>query len=96
LTAELEHPLAVPGGNEVERIRARMRDPRPLRVRVEVRDVHEPRTPAVGCRRHLACHLLLAKSGADRDDLALLDVRSDSDGELGETSGAGGVQGARV
>ena len=44
LPAELEHPVAEPAGNEVECLRARMLDPRALRIRVEVRDVHEART----------------------------------------------------
>ena len=98
LPAELEHPVAEPAGNEVERLRARMLDPRALRVRVEVRDVHEARTAPVGRRRHLARHLLLAERGADGDELVLLDVRAEHDGELGESGGCGacGGHGGRV
>ena len=87
LAAELEHPVAVPAGNEVECLRARVLDSRALRVRVEVRDIHEAGTAPVGRRRHLARHLLLAERSADRDELVLLDVRAEHDGELGESGG---------
>ena len=62
-----------------------MFDPRSLRVSVEVRDIDETRAAPVGRRRHLARHLLLPERGADGDELVLLDVRAEHDGQLGES-----------
>ncbi len=90
LAPELEHPVAVPAGHEVERLLPCVLDPRALHVRVEVRHVDEAgAVPVRGCC-HLSCHLLLAEGGADGDELILLDVRAEDDGELCELGGACG------
>ena len=76
-----------------------MLDPRALRVRVEVHDVDEAGTVPVGRRRrHLTRHLLLAQRRADADELVLLDVRAEHDGELCKSGGWGacGWHGGRV
>src|SRR4029450_3388025 len=68
LSSELETPLPVPAGDEVERISAGMLDARALRIRVEIRDVHEACPAPVRRRSHLARHLLLADGRPYRDD----------------------------
>ncbi len=90
LPAELEHPVAVPAGNEVERLLSRVLDPCTLHVRVEVRHVDEARSVPVGGGCDLTRHLLLAEGGADGDELILLHVGAEDDGELCELGGACG------
>jgi hypothetical protein len=82
LTAELEHALAVPGGDELERVVRRELDARALDERVEVRDVDEARSPSVTGGGEGTRQLLLSDVGADRENLAGLDVRAEADGEL--------------
>src|SRR4029079_10531852 len=93
LPAELEHPLAVPRRDEVERVLLGVEDPRALDVHVEVDRVHEPRPVAVRARGQGADHLLLADLGVDGDDLPGLYVRAEADGEVGEALERRGVEG---
>ena len=59
-------------------------DPGALDPRVEPRDVHELRAVLVRALRDRADQVLLAWLAADRDDLPLLDVGAEADGEVGE------------
>ena len=63
-----------------------------LTCRSKYVDVDEARAVAVGARRERAHHLLLAELGADRDDLARLDVGGEADDEVGEALPGGGVE----
>ena len=79
LVAQREHPLAVPGRHELERLRARVLDPGALDVGVEPADVDELRAVPVRARRQRAHEVLLAGLAADRDDLVLLHVGAEAD-----------------
>ena len=79
LVTEREDPLAVPGGDEFQRLRVGAREACVLDVRVEVAHVNEARPVAVGACCQCPGHLFLADLSADRDDLALLNVGAEAD-----------------
>jgi hypothetical protein len=81
----LEHTLAMPLGNEAERVRVGILDPHALHVRIEVHDVDELGATLVGRLGGRTRLLLVADLGPDQNDLAILHVRP-MDGELGETA----------
>ena len=96
LVAERQHALAVPGGHELERLRARVLDPRALDVRIEPADVDELRAVPVGARGERAHEVLLAGLAADGDDLVLLHVGAEADDEVGEAREGGVVHPQQV
>ena len=77
-------PLPVPLGDEVERRRVGVLDPRALDVRVEPADVDELRAAPVRGRGERAHEVLLARLAADGHDLAGLHVGAEADDEVGE------------
>ncbi len=83
LLGVLEHTLAKPLGNEVERLRVGVLDAHALHVRIEVRDVDELGAALVGRLGGRTRLLLEADLGRDQHDLAFLHVRP-VDRELGE------------
>jgi hypothetical protein len=82
LAADLQSPLAVPRGHELERLVRRVLDPGPFDERIEVRDVDEPGSVPVGGRGDRARQRFLSELAADRDDLIRLHVCAEADGEL--------------
>jgi hypothetical protein len=73
---ELLQALAVPGWDELERVRVGVLDPGTLDVGVEVRDVDEEGPALVGGRGGGAHRLLLPELGGDPENLTGLDVRA--------------------
>ena len=87
--AEREQALAVPVGDEVEVLLARVLDAGALDPRVEPLDVDELRAAPVGALRDRADHVLLAGLAGDRDHLAGLDVGAEADDDVGEAAKRG-------
>src|SRR5919204_18979 len=79
LVAELQRPLAVPGGDEVEHVFRGVLDSCALEMRVPVVDVDELRAPAVSARGECARELLLPQACTDVEDLSRLDVGAEVD-----------------
>ena len=91
LVAQREHAGAVPLGDELERLLARVLDPRALDPRVEPGDVDEPRAVAIGAGGDRAHQRLLTGLAADGDDLVVLNVGAEADDEVGEALERGGI-----
>jgi hypothetical protein len=87
--AEREQPLAVPVGDEVEVLLARVLDASALDPRVEPLDVDELRAAAVGALRDRPDHVLLAGLTGDGDHLAGLHVGAEADDDVGEATERG-------
>ena len=86
MLAERPHPVAVPRRHEVERLLGRVEHARTLQMNVEDREIDEPRLLPVGNIRDGAREILLARLGADRQNLARLDVGAESHHQLGQAS----------
>ena len=94
--AEREQALAVPVGDEVEVLLARVLDAGALDPGIEVLDVDELGAVAVRARRDGADHELLARLAGDRDDLPGLHVGAESDDHVGEALEGGVVHAPRL
>ena len=86
-----EQALAVPVGDEVEVLLARVLDAHALDPRVEVLDVDELGAAAVCALRDRPDQVLLAGLAGDGDDLARLHVGSEADDDVGEAAKRGVV-----
>jgi hypothetical protein len=84
LLAVLEHALAVPRGDEVERVVGGVLHARPADMRVEVGEIDEARAVAVAARGDRACRRLAPDLAPQLDDLARLDVGAEADDEIRE------------
>ncbi len=84
LIAERDDAVAEPRRDEVERVLGGVQQALALDVQVEVRHIGELRAVTVGAGGQRARDLLLADLGSDRDDLARLNVRAESDEQVGE------------
>src|SRR5439155_15317681 len=80
-----EDPLAVPRRHELQRVLRRVGDAGALDPRIEPLHVDEARSQAIGLGGDRARQRLLARLTTDHDDLAGLDVRAETYGELRET-----------
>ena len=84
LVTQREHAVAEPRWDEVERLGRRVQGASALQIRVEDGEVDVPGTPFVGDLGDGAGQRLLARLGADGDDLIGLDVGAEADDQLGE------------
>jgi hypothetical protein len=93
LLAERQHPITEPRGDEVERRGLGMERAGALEIEVEDRQVDVLGPLLVGDLGHRASQRLLARLGAERDDLARLDVGAEADNQLGQGADAVCVHG---
>ena len=93
--AQRQHPLAVPGRDEVERVVGGVLDPRPLDPRVEPLHVDELGAALVGGDGDRPHEPFLAGLSPHRDDLAGLHVGAEADHEVGEALQGRIVHGGR-